>query len=68
MQCVHAGDKTAWLKARAWQRNVCGDDGQTFLALRGSDDAKVQLEAKAAVTPKDGDEAKAKLKDGRVLT
>ena len=43
-------------------------DGQTFLPAEGSDDATVHLEAKAAVTPKDGDEAKAKLKDGRVLT
>jgi hypothetical protein len=43
-------------------------DGQTFMPAQGSDDATVHLEAKAAVTPKDGDEAKAKLKDGRVLT
>jgi hypothetical protein len=43
-------------------------DGQTFMPAGGSDDATVHLEAKAAVTPKDGDEAKAKLKDGRVLT
>jgi hypothetical protein len=42
-------------------------DGQTFTPAAGSDDATVHLEAKAAVTPKDGDEAKAKLKDGRVL-
>jgi hypothetical protein len=43
-------------------------DGQTFMPAGGSDDATLHLETKVGVTPKDGDEAKAKLKDGRVLT
>jgi hypothetical protein len=66
---IHAGDKTAVLKGNGLGSVMSVEmDGQTFLPSGGSDDAKVQLEAKAAVTPKDGDEAKAKLKDGRVLT
>jgi hypothetical protein len=66
---IHAGDKTAVLKGKGLGSVMSVEmDGQTFLPSGGSDDAKVQLEAKAAVTPKDGDEAKAKLKDGRVLT
>jgi hypothetical protein len=66
---IHAGDKTALLKGNGLGSVVSVEmDGQTFMPASGSDDATVHLEAKAAVTPKDGDEAKAKLKDGRVLT
>ena len=66
---IHAGDKLAVLKGKglAGVESVALD-GQTFMPGEGSDDATMHLEAKAAVTPKDGDEAKAKLKDGRVLT
>jgi hypothetical protein len=66
---IHAGDKIAELKGKGLGSVVSVEmGGQTFMPTGGSDDATVHLEAKAAVTPKDGDEAKAKLKDGRVLT
>ncbi|MFC6645318.1 hypothetical protein ACFQBQ_06895 [Granulicella cerasi] len=65
---VHAGDQTAVLTGKGLGGVVSVElDGQTFTSSPGSDDATVHLSAKAAVTPKDGDEAKAKLKDGRVL-
>jgi hypothetical protein len=65
---VHAGDQTAVLTGKGLGSVVSLDlAGQTFTPTGGSDDATVHLQAKAAVTPKDGDEAKAKLKDGRVL-
>ena len=66
---IHAGDKLAVLKGKGLA-NVASVaiDGQTFMPAGGSDDATMHLEAKSGVTPKDGDEAKAKLKDGRVLT
>jgi hypothetical protein len=65
---IHAGDQTAVLTGKGLGSVVSLDlDGQTFTPAAGSDDATVHLEAKAAVTPKDGDEARAKLKDGRVL-
>jgi hypothetical protein len=65
---IHAGDQTAVLKGKGLGSVVSLDlDGQTFTPAAGGDDATVHLEAKAAVTPKEGDEAKAKLKDGRVL-
>jgi hypothetical protein len=66
---VHAGDKTAVLKGKGLGSVVSVEmDGQTFMPAGGRDDATMHLEAKAGVAPKDGDEAKAKLKDGRVLT
>ena len=66
---IHAGDKVAELKGKGLGSVVSVEiNGQTFMPAGGGDDAMVHLEAKAAVTPKDGDEAKAKLKDGRVLT
>jgi hypothetical protein len=65
---IHAGDKTAVLTGKGLGNVVSLDlGGQTFTPAAGSDDATVHLEAKAGVSPKDGDEAKAKLKDGRVL-
>jgi hypothetical protein len=65
---IHAGDQRAVLTGKGLSSVVSVDlDGQTFNPAPGSDDAKIYLEAKAAVAPKDGDEAKAKLKDGRVL-
>ena len=65
---IHAGDQTAVLTGKGLGSVVSLDlDGQTFTPAAGSDDATVHLAAKAAVTPKDGEEAKAKLKDGRVL-
>jgi hypothetical protein len=66
---IHAGDHTAVLTGKGLGSVASVEmDGQTFMPMGGSDDATVHLEAKTAVTPKDGDEAKAKLKDGRVLT
>ena len=65
---IHAGDQAAVLTGKGLGNVVSLDlDGQTFTPTAGSDDATVHLGAKTAVTPKDGDEAKAKLKDGRVL-
>ena len=65
---IHAGDRTAVLTGKDVSSVVSLDlDGQTFTPAAGGDDKSVHFEAKAAVTPKDGDEAKAKLKDGRVL-
>ncbi len=65
---IHAGDRTAVLTGKGLGSVVSLDlDGQTFMPAAGSNDATVHLEAKAAVTAKDGDEAKAKLKDGRML-
>jgi hypothetical protein len=66
---VHAGDNTAMLRGNGLGSVVSVEmGGQTFMPAGGSDDATVLLEAKDAVAPKDGDEAKAKLKDGRMLT
>ncbi len=65
---IHAGDKIAILTGKGVSSVVSLDlDGQTFTPAAGGNDASVHLEAKAPVTPKDGDEAKVKLKDGRVL-
>ena len=65
---IHAGDKTAVLTGNGLRTVVSLDlDGQTFTPTSGSDDATVHLESKSPITPKSGDEAKAKLKDGRVL-
>jgi hypothetical protein len=65
---IHAGDQTGVLTGKGLGSVVSLDlDGQTFTPAAGSSDATMHLEAKAAVAPKDGDEAKAKLKDGRVL-
>ena len=66
---IHAGDKAAVLTGKGLGSIVSVDmGGQTFIPASGSDDATVHLEAKAGVAPKDGEEAKAKLKDGRELT
>ncbi|SDF38570.1 hypothetical protein [Terriglobus roseus] len=65
---IHAGDQTAELTGKGLGSVVSLElDGQTFTPTAGSNDATMHLEAKAGVTPKDGEEAKAKLKDGRVL-
>jgi hypothetical protein len=65
---IHAGDHIAVLTGKGLGSLVSLElDGQTFTPAAGSDDATTHLEARADVTPKDGDEAKAKLKDGRVL-
>jgi hypothetical protein len=65
---IHAGDKTAVLTGKGLGNVVSLDlDGQTFTPAAGSNDTKAHLEAKAGVTPKDGEEAQAKLKDGRVM-
>ena len=66
---IHAGDKSAVLTGKGLGSIVSVDmGGQTFVPASGSDDATVHLEAKAGVSPKDGEQAKAKLKDGRELT
>ncbi len=65
---IHAGDQTAVLTGKGLASVVSvGLDGQTFTPAAGSNDTTVHLEAKTGVTPKDGQEAKAKLKDGREL-
>ena len=66
---IHAGDKAAVLRGKGLGSVVSVEmDGQTFMPAGGSNDATLHLEAKAGVAAKDGEEAKAKLKDGRVLT
>jgi hypothetical protein len=66
---IHSGDRTAVLTGKGLSSVGSVEiAGETFTPSNGSDDATMQLEAKTVVTPKDGDEAKAKLKDGRVLT
>ena len=65
---VHAGDQAAVLTGKGLGNVVSVElDGQTFTPAAGGDDGTIHLDAKAAVSPKNGDEAKAKLKDGRVL-
>lgn len=65
---IHAGDKTAALTGNGLGSVQSVEiDGQTFIPTGGANDAQLQLEAKTGVTAKDGEEAKARLKDGRVL-
>jgi hypothetical protein len=65
---IHAGDRTAVLTGKGLGSVVSLDlDGQTFTPAAGSNDTNAHLEVKASVTPKDGEEAQAKLKDGRVM-
>ncbi len=65
---IHGGDNTALLSGNGLRTVVSLDlDGQTFTPMGGADDATVHLESKSSVTPKTGDEAKVKLKDGRIL-
>jgi len=66
---IHSGDRTAVLTGKGLSSVGSVEmAGETFMPANGGDDSTMHLEAKTAVTPKDGDEAKAKLKDGRVLT
>ena len=65
---IHAGDRAAVLTGKGLANVVSLDlDGQTFTPAGAVDGDSMHLEAKSAVTPKEGEEAKAKLKDGRVL-
>lgn len=64
---LHAGDTTATLKG-AGVENIASVQlgGQTFKPT-GTQDGTVTLVAGAAVTPKEGEEATATLKDGRTM-
>ena len=66
---IHAGDQAAVLTGKGLGGVASVElAGQTFTPADGGNDTTLHLDAKAGVSPKDGDEAKAKLKDGRVLT
>ena len=65
---IHAGDRMAVLSGQGLDNVASLElDGQTFTPAAGGDGTTVHLEAKAAVNPKNGEEAKTRLKDGRVL-
>jgi hypothetical protein len=66
---IHAGDNRAELMGSGAKEVVSVQIGdQTFTpAGKGENDNTVNLQAKAGVSPKDGSEAEAKLKDGRTI-
>jgi hypothetical protein len=66
---IHAGDNKAELMGSGAKDVVSVQIGdQTFTpAGKPENDNSVNLEAKAGVSPKDGSEAEAKLKDGRTI-
>ena len=66
---IHAGDKTAVLTGEGLKDVVSVEiEKQTFTpAATGNDDKTVHLEAKEGVSPANGAEAQAKLKDGRTM-
>jgi hypothetical protein len=65
---LHRGDSTAVLTGQGLG-NVASVDlaGQTFMPQEGGDGKVLQLSANAGVTPENGTEATAKLKDGRTM-
>ncbi|SEF74400.1 hypothetical protein SAMN05421819_1028 [Bryocella elongata] len=67
---IHAGDKTAILAGKGLGDIVSVEvSGQTFTPEGAAgNDGTLTLAAKEAASPKDGSDAKAKLKDGRQLT
>jgi hypothetical protein len=67
---IHAGDNTAVLTGKGVGNVVSVEIGKEMFTPGGSgnNDETVHLEAKAGVSPGDGSEAKAKLKDGRTMT
>ena len=65
---VHTGDNTAVLTGHGLQDVVSIQiANQTFTPNSGGDDKSVSLHAEAGVSPDDGSEATAKLKDGRTM-
>lgn len=66
---IHAGDNTAVLTGEGLKDVVSVElAGQTFTPTgQDNDEDTVHLQAKGAVSPKDGSEATVKLKDGRTL-
>ncbi|QNI36174.1 hypothetical protein [Edaphobacter albus] len=66
---LHRGDNVAVLSGEGLENVVSVEiAGQTFMPSGPSNDEKtVQLEAKTGVSPKEGTEATAKLKDGRTM-
>ncbi|HEY1741805.1 MAG TPA: hypothetical protein VGG18_01475 [Granulicella sp.] len=65
---IHTGDNTAVLVGQALQDVVSVQIGnQTFTPGSGGNDKTVSLHAEAGVSPDDGSEATAKLKDGRTM-
>jgi len=67
---IHAGDNAAMLTGQGLQNVVSVQiANQTFTPTSaGNNDKTVHLQAKAGVSPGDGSEATAKLKDGRTMT
>jgi hypothetical protein len=67
---IHAGDNTSMLTGQGLQNVVSVQiANQTFTPTSaGNNDKTVHLQAKAGVSPGDGSEATAKLKDGRTMT
>jgi hypothetical protein len=67
---IHAGDKMALLAGKGLGDVVSVDlGGQAFTPTGAAgNDGTLTLVSKEAATPKDGSEAKAKLKDGREIT
>jgi hypothetical protein len=67
---IHAGDNTAVLAGQGLKDVVSVQiANQTFMPTGdGNDDKTVHLDAKAGVSPGDGNDAMVKLKDGRTMT
>jgi hypothetical protein len=67
---IHSGDKTAVLTGGGLKDVVSVEvDKQIFTpGGEGNDDNSMHLQADAGVSPGDGSEAKAKLKDGRTMS
>jgi hypothetical protein len=66
---IHGGDKTAILTGQGLKDVVSVEiEKQTFTpSVEGNDDKTMHLQADAGVSPKDGSDATAKLKDGRTM-
>ena len=65
---IHTGDNTAVLAGHGLQDVVSIEiASQTFTPSGGGNDSTVPLHAAAGVSPDDGSEATAKLKDGRTM-
>jgi hypothetical protein len=65
---IHGGDKTAVLTGQGLKDVVSVEiDKQTFTPGTGGNDNEVHLQAETGVSPEDGSNATAKLKDGRTM-
>jgi hypothetical protein len=67
---IHSGDKTAVLSGRGLKDVVSVEIDKQIFTPGGerSDDNTMHLQADASVSPSDGSDAKAKLKDGRTMS